>query len=138
MRRCRGRERQRGPVRLAPGCWRTLLVRSEQAQKWKQARAERGSEARGREPTLPGRVREFRVVLLPHSPSPPLLAFRASQARSSLLAIPSDSNAQPCEVCGVETTSRCLSCQLAGLDLFFCSRAHQKLVRLSSLSSKRP
>ena len=37
--------------------------------------------------------------------------------------------AQPCEVCGVETTQRCSSCVQAGVDLFFCSKAHQKLVR---------
>ncbi|GAA5914394.1 hypothetical protein JCM8208_002837 [Rhodotorula glutinis] len=35
---------------------------------------------------------------------------------------------QPCEVCGVETVQRCSSCDKAGIDLFFCSKDHQKLV----------
>ncbi|GAA6020793.1 hypothetical protein JCM10207_001659 [Rhodosporidiobolus poonsookiae] len=33
-----------------------------------------------------------------------------------------------CRVCGAETTKRCGACQSAGVDLFFCSREHQKLV----------
>ncbi|GAA6020816.1 hypothetical protein JCM10207_001666 [Rhodosporidiobolus poonsookiae] len=33
-----------------------------------------------------------------------------------------------CCVCGEETTKRCGACQSAGVDLFFCSREHQKLV----------
>ncbi|GAA6041079.1 hypothetical protein JCM8097_004709 [Rhodosporidiobolus ruineniae] len=34
----------------------------------------------------------------------------------------------PCLVCGEETTSRCEACRQAGIDLFFCSREHQKLL----------
>ncbi|GAA6022610.1 hypothetical protein JCM10207_003922 [Rhodosporidiobolus poonsookiae] len=33
-----------------------------------------------------------------------------------------------CCICGKETTKRCGACQSAGVDLFFCSREHQKLV----------
>ncbi|GAA5846263.1 hypothetical protein JCM9279_005880 [Rhodotorula babjevae] len=42
--------------------------------------------------------------------------------------MPAEPVAQPCEVCGVETTQRCSSCLEAGIDLFFCSKDHQKLV----------
>ncbi|BGP39595.1 hypothetical protein JCM10449v2_003546 [Rhodotorula kratochvilovae] len=35
---------------------------------------------------------------------------------------------QPCLVCGEETKNRCSSCAMAGIDLFFCSKEHQKLV----------
>ncbi|BGP39498.1 hypothetical protein JCM10449v2_003449 [Rhodotorula kratochvilovae] len=35
---------------------------------------------------------------------------------------------QPCLVCGEKTKNRCSACQAAGIDLFFCSREHQKLV----------
>ncbi|BGP47578.1 hypothetical protein JCM10450v2_003441 [Rhodotorula kratochvilovae] len=35
---------------------------------------------------------------------------------------------QPCEVCGKETKQRCSACATAGVDLFFCSKEHQKLV----------
>ncbi|BGO96446.1 putative dentin sialophosphoprotein [Rhodotorula toruloides ATCC 204091] len=34
----------------------------------------------------------------------------------------------PCEVCGAATTTRCSSCAKVGIDLFFCSPEHQKLV----------
>ncbi|GAA6043791.1 hypothetical protein JCM8097_007708 [Rhodosporidiobolus ruineniae] len=40
----------------------------------------------------------------------------------------SQSTSGPCLVCGEETTSRCEACRQAGIDLFFCSREHQKLV----------
>ncbi|GAA6043789.1 hypothetical protein JCM8097_007706 [Rhodosporidiobolus ruineniae] len=40
----------------------------------------------------------------------------------------SQSTTGPCLVCGEETTSRCEACCQAGIDLFFCSREHQKLV----------
>ncbi|PRQ72371.1 hypothetical protein AAT19DRAFT_16295 [Rhodotorula toruloides] len=33
-----------------------------------------------------------------------------------------------CLVCGTETKNRCSACTKAGLDLFFCSPEHQKLV----------
>ncbi|BGP47613.1 hypothetical protein JCM10450v2_003478 [Rhodotorula kratochvilovae] len=33
-----------------------------------------------------------------------------------------------CLVCGEETKNRCSACQKAGIDLFFCSTEHQKLV----------
>ncbi|GAA5889086.1 hypothetical protein JCM6882_009738 [Rhodosporidiobolus microsporus] len=33
-----------------------------------------------------------------------------------------------CCVCGRDTTTRCSACLEAGIDLFFCSREHQKLV----------
>ncbi|GAA5853642.1 hypothetical protein JCM9279_005086 [Rhodotorula babjevae] len=36
--------------------------------------------------------------------------------------------AQPCLICGTPTKNRCSSCAKAGIDLFFCSRDHQKLV----------
>ncbi|GAA5846276.1 hypothetical protein JCM9279_005885 [Rhodotorula babjevae] len=42
--------------------------------------------------------------------------------------MPAEPVAQPCEVCGVETTQRCSACVKAGIDLFFCSKDHQKLV----------
>ncbi|BGP39476.1 hypothetical protein JCM10449v2_003426 [Rhodotorula kratochvilovae] len=35
---------------------------------------------------------------------------------------------EKCLVCGKETTIRCSACQKAGIDLFFCSKEHQKLV----------
>jgi hypothetical protein len=34
----------------------------------------------------------------------------------------------PCEVCGVETNKRCSACVQVGIELFFCSSEHQKLV----------
>ncbi|BGP15741.1 hypothetical protein JCM10213_007964 [Rhodosporidiobolus nylandii] len=37
-------------------------------------------------------------------------------------------DAQPCCVCGKETTQKCGACAAAGFDLFFCSREHQKLI----------
>ncbi|KPV75204.1 uncharacterized protein RHOBADRAFT_43693 [Rhodotorula graminis WP1] len=37
------------------------------------------------------------------------------------------SSAQACLVRGAETENRCSSCANAGVDLFFCSRDHQKL-----------
>ncbi|GAA6043774.1 hypothetical protein JCM8097_007696 [Rhodosporidiobolus ruineniae] len=40
----------------------------------------------------------------------------------------SHSASGPCLVCGEETTSRCEACRQAGIDLFFCSREHQKLI----------
>ncbi|BGP15749.1 hypothetical protein JCM10213_007956 [Rhodosporidiobolus nylandii] len=40
----------------------------------------------------------------------------------------SSPDAQPCCVCGKETTQKCGSCAAAGFDLFFCSREHQKLI----------
>ncbi|GAA6041060.1 hypothetical protein JCM8097_004695 [Rhodosporidiobolus ruineniae] len=40
----------------------------------------------------------------------------------------SQSTAGPCLVCGEETTSRCEACRQAGIDLFFCSKEHQKLL----------
>ncbi|GAA6041053.1 hypothetical protein JCM8097_004692 [Rhodosporidiobolus ruineniae] len=40
----------------------------------------------------------------------------------------SQSTAGPCLVCGEETASRCEACRQAGIDLFFCSREHQKLL----------
>lgn len=49
--------------------------------------------------------------------------------------MPVEPVAQPCEVCGVETTQRCSSCVKAGVDLFFCSKDHQKLVRPLSRAS---
>ncbi|GAA5846155.1 hypothetical protein JCM9279_005839 [Rhodotorula babjevae] len=42
--------------------------------------------------------------------------------------MPAEPVAQPCEVCGVKTIQRCSSCVKAGINLFFCSREHQKLV----------
>ncbi|GAA5914397.1 hypothetical protein JCM8208_002839 [Rhodotorula glutinis] len=42
--------------------------------------------------------------------------------------MPVEQVAQPCEVCGVETTRRCSSCLEAGISLFFCGKDHQKLV----------
>ncbi|GAA5889035.1 hypothetical protein JCM6882_009723 [Rhodosporidiobolus microsporus] len=39
----------------------------------------------------------------------------------------SNNNGQCC-VCGTSTAQRCSACSTAGLDLFFCSREHQKLV----------
>ncbi|BGP39663.1 hypothetical protein JCM10449v2_003614 [Rhodotorula kratochvilovae] len=42
--------------------------------------------------------------------------------------MPAKPATQPCEVCGGLTTLRCVACQKAGIDLFFCSRKHQKLV----------
>ncbi|GAA6007695.1 hypothetical protein JCM10207_004842 [Rhodosporidiobolus poonsookiae] len=33
-----------------------------------------------------------------------------------------------CCVCGEETDKRCSACSFAGVDLFFCSREHQKLI----------
>ncbi|GAA5885677.1 hypothetical protein JCM6882_007523 [Rhodosporidiobolus microsporus] len=36
--------------------------------------------------------------------------------------------ARDCCVCGKKTTNRCSSCATFGIDLFFCSREHQKLV----------
>ncbi|BGP39639.1 hypothetical protein JCM10449v2_003590 [Rhodotorula kratochvilovae] len=38
------------------------------------------------------------------------------------------SEAQPYLVCGEKTATRCSSCTKAGIDLFFCSEEHQKLV----------
>ncbi|BGP39538.1 hypothetical protein JCM10450v2_003504 [Rhodotorula kratochvilovae] len=35
---------------------------------------------------------------------------------------------QPCLVCGTKTKNVCSSCRKAGIDLFFCSPEHQKLV----------
>ncbi|GAA5846274.1 hypothetical protein JCM9279_005884 [Rhodotorula babjevae] len=35
---------------------------------------------------------------------------------------------QTCLVCGIKTENRCSSCAKAGIDLFFCSPDHQKLV----------
>ncbi|GAA5858426.1 hypothetical protein JCM9279_005563 [Rhodotorula babjevae] len=35
---------------------------------------------------------------------------------------------QPCEVCGTSTRRCCAACRAAGLNIFFCSKAHQKLV----------
>jgi len=43
---------------------------------------------------------------------------------------------QTCLVCGIKTENRCSSCAKAGIDLFFCSTDHQKLVR--PLSSSLP
>ncbi|GAA6043829.1 hypothetical protein JCM8097_002074 [Rhodosporidiobolus ruineniae] len=40
----------------------------------------------------------------------------------------SQSTSGPCLVCGEETTTRCEACRQAGIDLFFCSREHQKLL----------
>ncbi|GAA5838000.1 hypothetical protein JCM9279_004098 [Rhodotorula babjevae] len=37
-------------------------------------------------------------------------------------------DSEPCLICGVETKNRCSSCQEAGVDLFFCSPDHQRLV----------
>ncbi|BGP39555.1 hypothetical protein JCM10449v2_003506 [Rhodotorula kratochvilovae] len=34
---------------------------------------------------------------------------------------------QPCEICGKETTQRCSACATTGVDLFSCSKEHQKL-----------
>jgi len=48
--------------------------------------------------------------------------------------MPHDFIPQPCEVCGEATKNRCSSCHKAGIDLFFCSPEHQKLVRLLSLA----
>ncbi|GAA5945763.1 hypothetical protein JCM3775_005843 [Rhodotorula graminis] len=42
--------------------------------------------------------------------------------------MPAEPVPQPCEVCGVETTSKCAACESAGISLFSCSRDHQKLV----------
>ncbi|GAA5887978.1 hypothetical protein JCM6882_000823 [Rhodosporidiobolus microsporus] len=35
---------------------------------------------------------------------------------------------EPCWICGELTTTRCGACEKAGIDIFFCSREHQKLV----------
>ncbi|TNY21916.1 hypothetical protein DMC30DRAFT_415566 [Rhodotorula diobovata] len=35
---------------------------------------------------------------------------------------------QPCVVCGTPTATRCSACATTGVDLFFCSTRHQKLV----------
>ncbi|GAA5924654.1 hypothetical protein JCM3775_005435 [Rhodotorula graminis] len=35
---------------------------------------------------------------------------------------------EPCVVCGEPTSTRCSSCSRAGIDLFYCSVAHQQLV----------
>ncbi|GAA5902551.1 hypothetical protein JCM6882_009314 [Rhodosporidiobolus microsporus] len=35
---------------------------------------------------------------------------------------------EPCWICGELTTTRCGACEEAGIDIFFCSREHQKLV----------
>ncbi|GAA6008531.1 zinc finger MYND domain-containing protein [Rhodotorula paludigena] len=42
--------------------------------------------------------------------------------------MPSDAAEQPCVVCGTPTTQRCSGCAQRQIGLFFCSRAHQKLV----------
>jgi len=42
-----------------------------------------------------------------------------------------------CLVCGIETKQRCSNCDKAGINLWFCSREHQKLVRLSSSVARR-
>jgi hypothetical protein len=36
-----------------------------------------------------------------------------------------------CCVCGASSTLRCSACAQAGVDLYFCSAEHQKLVRTS-------
>ena len=36
---------------------------------------------------------------------------------------------EKCLVCGEKTKNRCSSCVKAGIDLYFCSTEHQKLVR---------
>lgn len=41
----------------------------------------------------------------------------------------SSTSVQPCAVCGEKTAKRCSECAKAGVDLYFCSSAHQKLVR---------
>ena len=45
---------------------------------------------------------------------------------------------QTCLVCGIKTENRCSSCAKAGIDLFFCSPDHQKLVRPPSSSPLPP
>lgn len=42
-----------------------------------------------------------------------------------------------CLVCGTKTRNRCSDCAKAGIDLFFCSHEHQKLVRLCDALSPR-
>lgn len=42
---------------------------------------------------------------------------------------------QPCVVCGTPTATRCSACATTGVDLFFCSTRHQKLVRSSQCAS---
>ncbi|BGP39583.1 hypothetical protein JCM10449v2_003534 [Rhodotorula kratochvilovae] len=42
--------------------------------------------------------------------------------------MPSTVTPQPCEIRGKETTQRCSACAITGVDLFFCSTEHQKLV----------
>jgi len=72
------------------------------------------------------------------SPCAPAATASAAWLSCSVSCImPLESTAQPCEVCGVLTTSRCAACESAGISLFFCSRAHQKLVRPLPQSSLR-
>ncbi|GJN87735.1 hypothetical protein Rhopal_000690-T1 [Rhodotorula paludigena] len=40
----------------------------------------------------------------------------------------STTSVQPCAVCGEKTVKCCSECAKAGVDLYFCSSAHQKLV----------
>ncbi|GAA5887834.1 hypothetical protein JCM6882_000770 [Rhodosporidiobolus microsporus] len=39
-----------------------------------------------------------------------------------------DKRTEPCWICGTPTSTRCQACGTAGIDIFFCSKEHQKLV----------
>ncbi|GAA5887828.1 hypothetical protein JCM6882_000767 [Rhodosporidiobolus microsporus] len=39
-----------------------------------------------------------------------------------------DMGAEPCWICGASTPTRCQACGTAGIDIFFCSKEHQRLV----------
>jgi len=78
------------------------------------------------------------TLLIPHSdvvatllPSSPHVSTRLFPSSSTMS---SSGSSRPCVVCGVATLNRCGECAANGTDwMFFCSREHQKLVRLHSL-----
>ena len=69
-----------------------------------------------------GRVPPSLLVLLAHRWPVLDLALLLRICACCLHKMPLDQLTQPCEVCGVDTTSRCSSCQLAGIDFFFRSK----------------
>lgn len=75
----------------------------------------------------------------PSRPTHPALVLDMSASTdtpSTVLKKVAASDMQPCEVCGASTRRCCAACQSAGLDIFFCSKAHQKLVRPFSHSCR--